>query len=588
MSFKKEPQLTSEEIKIQEIAQKAYDDALKFFYYPTLPDPNFIFDYSKDTGFFIDLETYRITLNLANTHDIVLSKEYYDFFFSLSIHELSHYIFCPYDNFTNMQLLNTVLDTKIYVYYVPIIVNIFSDLIIDSKNHQHFPKIMEWELQKHISFNNKPEQFKQASKLWKILIHSYELLWNKNFLPNSIIDPIEHEITKKICNAIQDSIDREEKWHKNLKKIANLLKPILKEECSIKERIQYNSNSKNSNQSDSETFGGIIENPLQIPEDVQSTFGDFTQNIDFDQVKTEASSDGQESQKKEPSIKENLENFAKNQSFGRFNAIAQLYGVTDSIEKLAIWYRSHAKNLIKIEIVTHKQGGSIPISVEKWRIGDPIEKLDVIQSLISSPIFIPNITTKKWNYKLGTGIEINEQLPDLMIVLDSSGSMGWNFSRNKISGEFHLALLASFAALYYAIMHGSYVSVINFSEKARYLEWSNNIYDLEKILLDYQGSGTILPSNKIVKIVKKAIAPCCVLIITDFEISNWDQAYHEFLSILQMGNMLICFFINGREEELSNPEFRNLQDMGAKFYCIAKVNDLIGLVIKEIRNIYKK
>lgn len=55
-----------------------------------------------------------------------------------------------------------------------------------------------------------------------------------------------------------------------------------------------------------------------------------------------------------------------------------------------------------------------------------------------------------------------------------------------------------------------------------------------------------------------------------------------------MGNMLICFFINGREEELSNPEFRNLQDMGAKFYCIAKVNDLIGLVIKEIRNIYKK
>lgn len=92
-----------------------------------------------------------------------------------------------------------------------------------------------------------------------------------------------------------------------------------------------------------------------------------------------------------------------------------------------------------------------------------------------------------------------------MIVLDSSGSMGWNFSRNKISGEFHLALLASFAALYYAIMHGSYVSVINFSEKARYLEWSNNIYDLEKILLDYQGSGTILPSNKIVKIVKKPL-----------------------------------------------------------------------------------
>ncbi len=580
--------INSEEQKIRKIAEKAFDVALKFYYYPSLPTPNLIFDYSKKTGFFIDFESYQITLNLANTHDIILTQEYHDYFFSLSLHEISHYVFCPYDNFTNMILLNSVLEAKVHQYFAPIIVNIFSDLLIDFKNHQFFPQIMEWEMQKHIKENETPEQFKKASKLWKILIHCYEILWDIQFIQSLHSDTQIHDVCSKICKLIISSVENEDIWSKNLKKIAKLLKPILKEECSLKENLRNKISSDSSNHSQTGESQQFLENPLQIPDDVKESFGDLTQTIDYNRAKSEESEEVQNSKDKGRTIDDDFENFARNHEFGRFQAVAQLYGINDSREKQAIWYRSQAKNLLKFEITIQKPGGSIPVSIEKWRLGDPLEDLDIVQSLISSPILIPNVTTKKWNYLLGPGTKIHEQLPDLMIVLDSSGSMDWNFHNDKISGKFHVALLASFAALHYSLSQGSYAAVINFSEKTRSTKWSNDIHYLEKHLLDYQGSGTILPSQKMINLAKKADSKSCILVITDFEIQNWNQSFSDFQNLLQMGNMLICFFIDGYEEELEQSYIKSLKEMGAKFYCINRKSDLIGLVIREVRSIYHK
>lgn len=578
----------SEERKIKQIAQQSYDDALKFYYYPSLPTPNLIFDYTKKTGFFIDFNSYQITLNLANTHDIILTDEFYDYFFSLSLHEISHYVYCPYDNYTNMLLLNAVIEAKIHPFFAPIIVNVFSDLLIDYKNHHFYPKIMEWELKKHLSENQKPEQFKQASKLWKVLIHCYELLWNIKLLNDDNPDTQIDEICQKISKIIKNSIDEENNWLKDIKKTASILKPILKEECSLKDNVSTPFPAESGRNSGKEKNSMFPANPIQLPEDVEDFFGELTQTKDFNKVKNRDSEELPESQDKNPDIKQDLENFAKDHDFGNFQAISQLYGFNDSIEKLAIWYRSQARNLLSFEITTQKPGGSIPVSVEKWRIGDPLEELDVLQSLISSPKLIPNVTTKKWNRLIGPGIKIKEQLPDLMIVLDSSGSMNWDFNKKKISGKYHVALLASFAALHYALSQGSYVAVINFSEKTHFTEWTNDFRSLERQLLNYQGSGTVLPSRKMLNLAKRADTRSCVVVITDFEIQNWDDAYTDFLNLLEMGNMLICFFIDGDEDDLENPSLRELNERGAKFYCVNRKKDLVGLVVREVNSLYHR
>lgn len=567
-------EISSDEKRVLTIARRAYDDALEFFFFPSIPDPELIFDYTQKIGFFIDFSNYKITLNLANAPEVFLEREYYNYFFSLSLHEISHYVICPFDNYTNIKLLSAVLRAKVYKYYAPIIVNIFSDLIIDYKNHLRFPEIMEWEMKIHTSSETNKKDRTNNSRLWKILCRSYEIMWQKKFLNLSPLSEKLDDIAQKVSHLVKLSIDQESNWEKNIKKIAKIILPILKEECQIKDEAQMNQQ--------------MGTNPLQIPEDVSEQFGNLNQTLDFDRVKNGEFPDKTSSNPNSPDrIKNDLENSAQMESFGTFQAISNLYGFHDTKENLAMWYRGQGKNLIKIEIFEQKEGGSLPIYPTKWRLGDPVEELDPIQTLINSPVIIPNFTTMKWVYEKGPGINIIQKLPDLMIVLDSSGSMTWNFTRDTISGKYHISLLASFAALYYALQQGSYVSVLNFSENCYYSDWTNDFVKLEECLLHYQGSGTILPSQQMLKLSRNASRPSCILIITDFEIHNWDQAYNDFISLLTLGNKIICFFIGGNENQLETDEFENLRNLGASFFCIKKRRDLIGLVIREIKNIYQ-
>ncbi|MHA1519262.1 MAG: hypothetical protein ACTSRK_03680 [Promethearchaeota archaeon] len=591
---------------------------MELYFFPSIPDPLLIFDYSKQTGFFIDFSTYQITLNLANTPEIFLDQEYYEYFFSLSLHEISHYIICPYDNITNMKLIAAVLRAQVYKYYAPIIVNIFSDLLIDYKNHLRYPEIMEWELGLQVSqgitpsdqspsssptssptssspktpkkpSNSSPPQpstKESTSDLWKLLCRAYEIMWEKDFLPDLGVNSILEEVTKKVCHLVQKSLDHEDLWEKNLTKIAKLLIPILKNECQVKNESGPISTSPSGRPSKGGESQQFPQSPLELPDDVSTTFGNYTEIPNYDQIKegddSQTSTDTQAGEK----LENNLQVIAQEESFGNFQAIANLFGYQDPRTTLALWYRGRAKNLIKIEIVAQKEGGSIPVYPIKWRLGDPLEKLDPIQTLITSPVIIPNITTKQWVNHQGPGIDEIQQLPDLMIVLDSSGSMTWNFNKKSISGRYHISLLASFAAMQYAIKQGAFISVINFSDRCRYVEWTNNQYEIEQTLLSYQGSGTILPSERMLRIAKKATRPSCIMVITDFEIGNWDQAYHDFMKLLALGNKIICFFIGGREKDLESEELKRLQSMGTKFYCISKKRDLVGLVIREIHGAY--
>jgi hypothetical protein len=173
---------------------------------------------------------------------------------------------------------------------------------------------------------------------------------------------------------------------------------------------------------------------------------------------------------------------------------------------LATWYRGIARNLIEIKIYEEKSGGQLPVYPDIWRIGDPIEELDVVQTLLNSPVIIPNITTRKWVFKEGPGHMIEKQIPDLLIVLDSSGSMMWNYTAKTDAGRgpYHTALVASFAALHYAASKGVKSSIINFSGRPDTCQWTSDYHIAERTLLRYQGSGTVLPIKAIATQCEKA------------------------------------------------------------------------------------
>ncbi len=571
---------SKEEQRIFDLGKGAFNQALEYYFFPSLPLPKFIFDYSQNTGFHINFNNYQITLNLANTPNIFLDHELHDYFHSLSLHEIGHYVYCPYDNQSNLKLLSTVIQNGVNKHYAPIILNIFADLLIDYRNHKEFPKLMEWELDitiKHIIQKDTSEQ----SQLWKLLVHAYEIMWNISILPTKIDISDVHAYAERISEIILKDIENDTLWETKVKKIARLLKDFLKKECKVKDtpssgRANVGSDGKS-----------IFTSPIEVPNDVAETFGSLTEIHLPDFVKN---GDNPRVLARGPDSKEQLlqsiEDLSPNLDYATYRDVLTLNGFQDSIANLASWYRGQAKNLLEIQIYQKKEGGSIPFTPSTWRIGDPIEDLDPTLSLLTSPIIIPNITTRKWEYKKGPGQVSSQVTPDLLIVLDSSGSMDWNFNSKKITGRYHTAVMAAFSALHYVNQKGAYCAGINFSDHVKTAKWTNQISEVENLILSYQGYGTVLPITQIEKLTQQNEYPCLILLISDLEIDNWESVKDRLLKILRNHHRLIGFFIEGDPEVLNSSEFDELRQTGANFYVIQKESDLVGLVIKEIQQIY--
>jgi hypothetical protein len=610
---------TSQEIHIYDIAEQAYLKALQTYHNPTLPNPVFLFDYSKEKGFFINNQTWEITLNLANTPNIHLDKEYLDYFYALSMHEIGHYDYCPYDGLTNMKLISSAIKGGVGKHFAPVVVNIFADILIDTRLYEKYPDLMVWEFKKESEETIKFLNGKEPSLTWKVLSRCYEIMWNKKMTQNVNFDEIEMG-AQSICRIITQDRENEQTWPDKVEKIGKVLKPLLKQECRMQMQQMAGggggfggappppgmqmvdvSDLFDDESEIPEEIRPFLEqlcpapgdsgtkcNPFTLPEDVVKNFGDLTEMKNIELVKSGGSnqemSQGPGGSGGQNTLETMAEQIAGVNNYRDFADTMNLHGFTDSERIKAIWYRGLARNLLTIQLFTKKPGGSIPAYPETWRIGDSIEELDFLQTLLVSPVVIPNLTTRKWIRKEGPGHLVQKSLPDMMIVIDSSGSMGWDImADHTVAGRYHMALVSAFAAVNYALSKGSYISVINFSTGVRKITWTNDRNKIESTLLKYQASGTNLPTKQILEFAHSAKKKFMVFLISDLELQNWGPAKEAIVELIQMGNKFIGFFIDGHPDILNIPDFQELQNMGAKFYCISDVEDLCGLVIKEVK-----
>ena len=151
---------------------------------------------------------------------------------------------------------------------------------------------------------------------------------------------------------------------------------------------------------DAEKFGSEI----QIPLDVQASVGNPLE------IKTKPKKRGGDDgvpgpgrvrgrgsrSKTDEEDQRDAEILAGEMNLGDFVRVNRVMGLVPRTQAIATYYRGISKNLIRIKMVHRKPSGSIPIGIEPWRISDPIEKLDILQSLLLSPKIITNINTRKW------------------------------------------------------------------------------------------------------------------------------------------------------------------------------------------------
>ncbi len=557
-------EFTEKEKKTIELANIAWNKTLKEFYYPPLNNPNYVFDYTHLEGFYIDPEhKWQITMNLANTPLLKDDQEYIDYFYIISLHEVSHYQIIPYDGLTHAKLIRAAM-THVNQNYAPIVVNIFADLIIDTKLYQKYSNLIEWEMAKtykHITSKGPISDFS------KFLFRAYEKMWKKDVVNDEKLKEMD-SIAERVTKIILKNFEDESTWEKKVSQVARSLKTLIQDTFTL----IGTGGAVDKNKEKRKGPGGAF---IEVPKDILEVMDNPLENKNADKLK----------EGNEDDLRQKSEEFAKDTPYSEFGGPARQAGILIDGNALATWYRGVAKNLIQIKIYEEKAGGQLPVYPEIWRIGDRIEELDVVQSLLNSPVIIPNITTRKWAYNKGPGYLIEKQIPDLLIVLDSSGSMGWNYASSSARGKgpYHTALVAAFASLHYAANKGAKFSIINFSNRADICPWTSDYKKAEKILLRYQGGGTFLPIIEIASQCEKAEKNALVFIITDFGIYNWSKAKKIMISLAQKGHKIVGFFIG--TTKIPKEKFSNLLDK-VKFYGIANPKDLINLVIQEVHNYY--
>jgi len=524
-----------------------------------------VFDYTHLEGFYINPEEkWRITMNLANTPVFNQDQEYIDYFYVISMHEVSHYQIIPYDGLIHAKLLKAAMK-HVNQNFAPIVVNIFSDLIIDKKLYQKYSELMKWEMQKtyeHITSKG------EICNFTKFLVRAYEKMWGVDLINNPSLKQLD-PLVNKVVNVILKDFEDESTWEKKVSIIARHLNNLIRETFTlISPRIKCNKGKTKRKCPGGNTI-------LEIPEDVIEIMDNPLEIKNSDKLKKDNKDE----------LRKKAEEFARDSDFSNFGAPAGQAGILIDGNPLATWYRGIAKNLIEIKIFEEKPGGQVPVYPEVWKIGDPLGELDIVQTLLTSPVIIPNITTRKWIFKEGPGQLFEKQIPDLLIVIDSSGSMGWNYlaKSDRSRGPYHIALVASFAALHYAANKGAKFSVINFSNRADICQWTADYQKAEKTLLRYQGGGTQLPTKTIAAQCEKAEKKVLIFIITDFGIYNWASAKRIMLRLTAQGHKIVGFFIGS--SSIPKDRFKDLLNK-VTFYPIKNTKDLINLIIKEVKRYY--
>jgi len=160
----------------------------------------------------------------------------------------------------------------------------------------------------------------------------------------------------------------------------------------------------------------------------------------------------------------------------------------------------------------------LPEGLESWQVGDPLEDLDWVESVVRSPHVIPGVTTYQRTYGRTEGGQ-PERIPvDLYVGIDCSGSMG--NPRHVLS---YPVLAGAIVALSALRAHARVMAVLS-GEPGEYVGTAGFVrteHEVLKLLTGYLGTGYsfgVLRLKEAFLDAEKRERPVHVLVITDSDI----------------------------------------------------------------------
>ncbi|MHA1928618.1 MAG: vWA domain-containing protein [Candidatus Thorarchaeota archaeon] len=558
-------------------AKSAWSLAIADFYHPPLPDP--VIEHSDEVTsyFYINSANWTVHLNTAGVPMHLDPAAATSFLHSICHHEIQHYLVCPYDGVTNGMLFSAArryLDDSMAMFAC----NIYADLVVDSALLKRFPRLTHERIK--MSIHDSSLRTRDHSPIWKLIVSTYRTMWGFPIPAGVDIDSATVIAAEAITKIARESINIEGKWPKAVGKIAKIIAEWMPED----DMLASDSGSSSDTSGEGEGSGRPVQ--ISVPLDVDSIMGSPVENRNGDLARKCLDSDSLPDKEKEM---ERLAIEVENRG-GDLRDLESVYilagvGGYDK-DWVRFWYRAKVRGLLRFDVAEKKPSGAVPLTPITWRIGDPIEELDIVQSLQAFPVLVPNMSTRRWSKTYMMGEEIKYSLPDLLLVIDSSGSMTWSMGSSKISGDYHTALVSAFAALDYAHRRGKQIAAINFSAGTRKCRWTRERKDIERILLTYQGGGTVVPSKLITEYCNAADSNVMGIILTDAEVSNLSAFTKSVKTLTRHGHKMFIFHIGADKQSKPNATTKQLMKAGATVIPVSSVKDLPGLVVKEVKAVY--
>lgn len=475
-------------------------------------------------------------------------------------HEVGHHKLCPVNLREYFRLTANAYKVTKNIKLAKLVENLFADLVVNTHLYKEGNKQIV-DVYKEFSKQN-------DSKMWQFYIATFENMLEKPGIINN--KEMKEEMRKdaaKLGEMMSKSVYKQSEWPKSIRELAKYVKKYMEQDAkpkgggdSAQQNKEKNQNKKKNEKKQKETM---------IDEQGVNDFLPFKKYSKNKEVRKQQAK----------VVEKELKGLSKELGGEDFKKVLKGLGLgTDSQAK--IWlYRDLASSYM-LELPKNMAGvkSSIPLVPEKWRVSDPAEKLNVEYSLSNFGVLIPNVTTYQFNSKKHSYQVGGDEAPDLLIAIDSSGSMP--DPDHYMSFPVLSAMLSARTALEY----GKKVGVVNFSDSYSKVDFTNDSEKIDEALTSYFGRGTTIPGKVIRDMINKNKYPAHLLIISDTEIYNLNSEMTNLDYALKKGKAGGTIFLDCKPS--SNTKM--LSNIGFDVQFTRNFADLADLSLKKTKGLYEK
>ena len=368
-----------------------------------LPEPVFCADREEETregltGSFamIRLTDHRIILSPKTIVEKNLGK------FSREImgHEIGHHVLCPADLADTGRMIARIRRGLPTVEsYAPLVGNLYTDLLINDRLFRSHGLRMD-EIYRRIADDG-------GDPLWNFYMRIYEILWAipRGTLARGDITP-EMEGDAQLGNRVVRAYAAD--WVRGAGRFAALCLPYLIKGVEKGAALNYIL--------DANRAAGGEESPAGLAE------------IDDDEL-TGSEHPAMDNAGEEDLPGRNTRLGGSGKSYREpfeYGQILKSMGISLTDEQItARYYRERAvPYLVPFPSVESPRATDpLPEGLDLWDMGDPLDRINWIESALRSPVLIPGVTVYETHYGEERGFEKSIEPVDLDIYIDSSGSM---------------------------------------------------------------------------------------------------------------------------------------------------------------------